>query len=66
MQRLPGDGDGLRAPDSLSVAMVDDRASVQTVHCGICGQPVAPREDAVVTAASVLHVHCVEQSAAAA
>jgi hypothetical protein len=34
--------------------------------CSICGEPVTAAEDVVVTAASVLHVQCVEQSAAAA
>lgn len=34
--------------------------------CSICGEPVIPAENVVVTTASVLHVQCVEQSAAAA
>ena len=34
--------------------------------CGICGQTVQDPEAAIVTAASLLHVACVEESAAAA
>ena len=34
--------------------------------CAICGEIVDRPEEAVVTASSVLHVACVEQSAAAA
>ena len=35
-------------------------------RCAICGEPIEHAEPTVVTTASVLHVSCVEQSAAAA
>ena len=44
---------------------VMDRNVAEPV-CGICGEPVTLAENVVVTTASVLHVQCVEQSAAAA
>jgi hypothetical protein len=34
--------------------------------CSICGERVSPLQNVVVTAGGVLHVECVEQSAAAA
>jgi len=46
--------------------MSESPSPVHAAVCGICGERIEQRQDAVVTATSVLHVSCVEQSAAAA
>ena len=46
--------------------MSDRQEPARDTVCGICGEPIERREQALFTSASVLHVTCVERSAAAA
>jgi hypothetical protein len=45
--------------------MSDSVTPIEPV-CGICGEAIHQRDETVVTATSVIHVACIETSAAAA
>ena len=46
--------------------MSDTPVPMPSAVCRICGEMIQAGDEAVITATSILHVACIEQSAAAA